>query len=153
MLASRARGSQQPFQPFQRCFNPYRDSATDAPPSDNDGDGLGNSVLRRRQAAVDDQQAAASGHVVDVEQGEDVDGEPRAPPQPPATIPVILWTSELTAANVVDKYLDKDRYDTTPAGSHSPKSRITRTCCPFDSGSKYHRKPGRPLIFNRSFEN
>lgn len=72
-------------------------------------------MLRRRQA-TDDQQSAASGHVVDVEEnGERLDEQPRAPPrdphqdQPRTTIPVILWTSELTAANVVDKYLDKDR--------------------------------------------
>ncbi|XP_034235410.1 chitooligosaccharidolytic beta-N-acetylglucosaminidase-like isoform X2 [Thrips palmi] len=78
-----------------------------------------NSVLRRRQAPDDGPLAAqaAVGPVELVELpevAEDIDDglqEGRASPsQSGSGIPVILWTSELTAADVVQKYLDKDRY-------------------------------------------
>ncbi|KAE8740162.1 hypothetical protein FOCC_FOCC014325 [Frankliniella occidentalis] len=88
--------------------------ATDAPIPDVDaeveGDGQGNSVLRRHEAP--DAPASPSGPGAAPE--DDLDEERAAKGGYDATgttgMPVILWTSELTAANVVEKYLDKDRY-------------------------------------------
>lgn len=93
---------------------PLPDAGTDG---DDVGEGQGNSVLRRREAPDEAirraQPTRGLANLPEVtEDTDDALQEGRAstaPSQSGAGTPVILWTSELTAADVVQKYLDKNR--------------------------------------------
>lgn len=74
------------------------EAPTDAP--DVELEGQSNSVLRRREVPDDALPNEATGRSTSDTTEAGVTA---------SNIPVILWTSELTAANVVEKYLDKDR--------------------------------------------
>ncbi|KAK3908108.1 Chitooligosaccharidolytic beta-N-acetylglucosaminidase [Frankliniella fusca] len=101
----------------QQALSQPGESATDAPLPDVDveveGNGQGNSVRRRREDADPDATTFPS-TFLGVPDGDadnvDYPLEDRAVKVDGEGMPVILWTSELTAANVVEKYLDKNRY-------------------------------------------